>query len=265
MIKLFGGNEYIPLKFWTFPAGERSVRIEDTVAIERYKSFTVDCHYQSSDDLIDLLLLVNAIRNVSANTRLRLEIPYFPYARQDRVMSSGESLSLQVAVSLIKSCGFWQVEVFDPHSDVLQGMFEPGVLLVRTQAELLQPLFEGESNFAIVSPDAGALKKIYKLSEKLGCDAIEGGKVRDVKTGKILKSKLDTFDVSKYSTLVITDDICDGGRTFTELGSVIRAYGFKGSLKLFVTHGVFSQGMTVFEDIFDEVKCVNNMRSIDEI
>ena len=107
MITLYGGNQDIDLKWWTFPGGERSVSITYPNDIIRLKTFTVSCFFEGSNDLIDMLLLVNAIRNISNTTRLRLFIPYFPFARQDRVMSTGEPLSLQVAVQLIKLCNFY--------------------------------------------------------------------------------------------------------------------------------------------------------------
>lgn len=250
------------VNFWNFPAGERGVRVNELNSdlFTNTTTVTVHVNYTSDQDFVDMLLVVNALRNMGVSD-LQLVIPYFPYARQDRVMVSGESLSLQVAVSFVKMCNFDRVFVQDPHSDVLQGMFEPGKLRVITQDKLLStPIqIKAKQNYALLSPDAGALKKVYKLAQTLNCDVIEAGKVRDVKTGNIVRTKVDDFDKSAYDTLVIVDDIIDGGRTFIELARVVRGLGYKGKLMLFATHGIFSQGKKVLEDVFDCVFVINDM------
>ena len=146
MITLFNRTEDSPIevKFWSFPGGERGCKIEledESLLLEEEHVFLIRMDFRSSDDLIDLLLLNNAIRNMfvlAGKIDLVLHIPYFPYARQDRVMSPGESLSLQVAVDLIKSCDPYTVIVHDPHSDVLAGMFKPGQLIIVPQEHLIE-------------------------------------------------------------------------------------------------------------------------------
>lgn len=261
MIKLWGGNKNIELNFWTFPGGERNVKIVDPEEILRFKSFTVICDYRGSNDLIDMLLLVNAVRNVSRFTQLRLFMPYFPFARQDRVMTVGEPFALQVAANLIRSCNFTEIEVWDPHSDVLAGMFDPGTLLIRTQWELWEKsLFsEYDRNDILISPDAGALKKIYKLAGKTGLRVVEATKIRDVSTGNIVETKIDVAALETASRCYIIDDICDGGRTFIELAKVIRNGGYTGELELCVTHGIFSKGKEILNEYFDAVTALNDM------
>lgn len=267
MITLYGGNQNIDLKWWTFPGGERSVSITYPNDIIRLKSFTVQCVFQGSNDLIDILLLVNAIRHISSTTRLRLRIPYFPFARQDRVMSPGEPLSLQVAVQLIKSCNFSEVEVWDPHSDVLAGMFEPGTLIIKKQAECIKYyISEDINNTYLVSPDTGALKKIYVLAKETNLPVVEASKVRDVKTGEITGTKVDLSTVAEclHPTFIIVDDICDGGRTFIELAKEIRkVYGRFCDIKLIVTHGIFSKGLIVFSGLINKVYAFHNMSNFD--
>lgn len=97
MITLFNRTEDSPIevKFWSFPAGERGCRIEledESLLLEEEHVFLIRVDFRSSDDLIDLLLLNNAIRNMfvlASKIDLVVHIPYFPYARQDRVMSPG--------------------------------------------------------------------------------------------------------------------------------------------------------------------------------
>lgn len=255
MITLFGGNKTLELQWWTFPGGERNVKIIDVEEVSRFGSFTIRCDYRSSNDLIDMLLLVNAIRNVDRNVRLRLHIPYFPFARQDRVMTVGEPFALQVAVNLIKSCNFTEVEVWDPHSDVLAGMFEPGTLKIVPQEDLIK--LDPPVAACIVSPDAGALKKVYKVAAKNGnLPVICATKVRDVSTGEIVATEVPA-DIALYDKVYIVDDICDGGRTFIELAKMIKMLNPRASITLYVTHGIFSKGVDVLKQYIDNVYAVN--------
>lgn len=256
MIALFGGNRDITLQWWTFPGGERNVKIVDPGEIERFGAFTVRCVFRSSDDLIDMLLLVNAIRNVNRNTKLRLFIPYFPFARQDRVMTPGEPFALQVMVNIIKSCNFNEIEVWDPHSDVLSGMFDPGVLKIVPQEDLVR--IGPDIDACIVSPDAGALKKIYKVAKRVNLPVVEANKVRDVETGQIIKTKIDD-DIKNYTKAYIVDDICDGGKTFVELAKVMRDKNPSINIVLHVTHGIFSKGRDVILQQINKIICINEM------
>lgn len=262
MVKLYGGNEYIDLKWWKFPAGERGVKILDTTALHRYKYFTIEVNFTGSDDLMDMLLLVNACRNEYSKVSLRLCIKYFPYARQDRVMSEGEALAVQVPAQLVNLCNFSDIEVWDPHSSVVEALFPAGTLFIRPQAALLKPLVSPRisSNTALVSPDAGASKKVYALAKLLGCPVIEASKSRDVNTGAITKTNIDFEAISVYNRLIVVDDICDGGKTFEELAKVIKTK-FMGTLGLAVTHGIFSKGMDTLNKYYDFIECANDMRN----
>lgn len=91
------------IKTWNFPAGEVGIRIEDVLVADEYM---VDLHTPNSDEILRMLFLVDAIRRMKPEVRLYLNVPYFPYARQDRVMQTGESHSLKVIADLINSCGF---------------------------------------------------------------------------------------------------------------------------------------------------------------
>lgn len=261
----------VELKWWTFPGGERNVKIVGLEDIDGRDLF-MKCDFKSSDDLIDMMLLVNAIRNVTiighTPPDIFLEIQYFPFARQDRVMTKGEPFALQVVVQIINSCKFKQIEVWDPHSDVLAGMFEPGVLHIVPQwmlwaGKIMQN--KGDWTAALVSPDAGAQKKIYKLAalikeasyDRVILPVVEASKRRDTLTGEIVETVI-TGDLDQFEMLFIVDDICDGGKTFVELAKAIRLKGYTGELVLCVTHGIFSKGIEPLS-VYDKVYTLNNM------
>ena len=267
MVKIFGGNECLKLKQWTFPAGERGVTVLDINKVLAYKNFTIMVNYEGNNDLIDMLLLVNAIRNISSSVSLRLCIPYFPYSRQDRVAAPGDAFALQIAVEMIKSCNFWEVETWDAHSDVLAGMFPPGVLTNVPQHTLILKEYSFDTypktTTALVSPDAGASKKIYQLATRIGLPVIEASKIRDTSTGDIRGCRI--ADTAKYTNLIIIDDICDGGATFISLYNAIkdaRNSTEKLSVDLITTHGIYSKGKELLYTYFNSISCINDMQRI---
>lgn len=276
-VKFIGAHGSVDclLKPWTFPGGERNVKF--LTPITTCGRYEIKCLFKSSDDLVDLLMVTNALRHAGV-TEISLNIPYFPFARQDRVMTDGEPFALQAVVDVIKMLNFTSVSVEDPHSDVLAGMFPAGMLKVKPQHTLWAGVIGKELRIdesrvyddmapsypkpCLVSPDAGALKKIYKLAKELELPVVEAGKQRNVATGEIVSTTIDANEVAKYQTFFIVDDICDGGRTFIELAKVIRPANTTAKLVLCVTHGIFSKGKEVLTDVFDEVMCINDLSKV---
>ncbi len=113
----------------------------------------------------------------------------------------------------------------------------------------------------LVSPDGGALKKIYKLSEHLaGMPVVECGKTRDVLTGKLSGFKVYADNLDGASCLVV-DDICDGGGTFTGLAEALKSKG-AGQLFLAVSHGIFSKGVDVLTGYYDHIYTTTSIKEI---
>ena len=255
-------------KFWTFPGGERSVKLTPTSGL-RPDPIEVLMNFQGSDDLIDMILATNALRHMYGHDiKIDLTVPYFPFSRQDRVMTEGESFGLQSADDIIKMCNFNSVTTWDIHSDVAGAMFPPGVFRNIPQEDLWAGMIKDNlvsGKTVIISPDAGALKKIYKVAKATNLPVVEAKKIRDVATGQIVDTQIDSTQLDSVSNAIIVDDICDGGRTFVELAKVIRASEcFKGKLILCVTHGIFSKGVGELSglDIFDEIYTMNNINNV---
>lgn len=261
-VSVWVDGEKLSMESWTFPAGERNIRLEDTEQLSDTAA-TVECLYSGSDDLIDIILATNALRNINPGIDITLYIPYFPFARQDRVMTPGEANALQAIAQVINSLNFTLVKCLDAHSDVLPALFQPGRLRNIPQWDLweyrIASMNTEYSRPALVSPDNGASKKIYKLAHMLGWPVIEAGKQRNPVNGEITGSTVSSFDTDQFDTLYVVDDICDGGRTFIELAKVIRNTGYTGSLTLCTTHGIYSSGREVLYDHYSTVSCIINL------
>lgn len=267
-VNLYGANKEIEVKWWSFPGGERGCKITDPLEIERYKRFSIKVKFQTSDDLIDILLLVDACRSITKYVNLRLEILYFPYARQDRVCSAGEPFSLRVITQIIKMCDFDTIEIWDPHSDVLEALFPAGCLTVMRQWDLAQAVLEPKltnelmrKQTALVAPDAGSLKKIFHLGKNMKLPVIACSKLRDIETGKIIGTSIPSIPEGLENFWVI-DDICDGGATFIELAKSFQTSRYLNEnhqLNLLVTHGIFSKGKDILKMHYNEVLAINSL------
>lgn len=236
-----------------FPAGEIGVKLTSRRG-EVSGTVRVTAFLQNSDDIMALLLTVDALRREHPKCNdIELTLPYIPYARQDRVCNEGESLSISVMASLINSCDFSRVYVYDPHSDVAPALIKNCTVI--PQEDIFSKLFYFWDITYIVAPDAGAYKKAHKFASKMGAaGVIVCNKIRDTKTGKItgLSCSEDVTD----KVLFVLDDICDGGRTFIEVSNLLR--GKAASIFLGVTHGIFSKGVDVVADAYDGVYTTNS-------
>ncbi len=246
---------------WTFPAGERGVRVE--LGYHGSMGFQVRLNFKNSDSIIDMLLTVDAIRREYGSVPITLYAPYFPYARQDRKMQAGESHSLKVIADLVNSCKFTEVKVVDPHSNVLEALVDNLVIVPQfeaAEAVLDSETFSPRTYDYLIAPDAGAMKKIYKLSERYEVPVICAHKKREVSTGKITHTTLTPEDFQKLSggdkRVLVVDDICDGGATFINLAVALPSDCKKD---LYVTHGIFSKGKVELYQHYENILCYNDM------
>lgn len=261
MIKYRTGFTTTHVAVSKFPGGEVKVDINvgSAPSSKTVESIRVDASLQTSDDIIALLLTVDALRRHFPRAEMDLWMPYMPYARQDRPCVNGEALSMAVMGSLINSCGFSTVLTLDAHSDVASAVIRNCENM--PQSSIFKRLVDNFTDYYIVAPDAGAYKKAHSLATYLGAKGVIcANKVRNVATGKI--EGVQVLGHVKGLKLLVADDICDGGKTFTELATVLRAQE-PAALKLAVTHGLFTKGLEVLTDVgmYDKVYTTNSYHS----
>lgn len=247
-----GLNRRVKVERWQFAGGEEHVRLY-TEPLGFDEVVHVTAHLRSSADVMALLLVTDALRRIGAQ-RIWLDVPYLPYARQDRVCASGEALSLRVFCDLINSQGYEWVTVWDAHSDVATALLKRGVN-VGPEEFLESTRLIDWSRTKLVAPDAGALKKTAAVAKYFHTTFIRADKTRDAVTGEITGTVVHGDHVGDRDLLIV-DDICDGGRTFIELARELRKLT-TGRVMLYVTHGIFSRGTEVFDGLIDRVFCAN--------
>lgn len=254
-VKLSVNHMPVELKIWKFPAGEIGVRVIDP-SLLRSGIHDITMNFESNDDLFVVAQLVNILKPWRKSSELTLSCGYMPYARQDRRMTYGEANAMKVVAQFINTLGFDHVDILDPHSDVVEATIDN--LFIMEQHEALLEFAEYiPNNTILVSPDAGALKKIYKAAKALEMDVVCATKVRDVSTGQITSTKVECEHIGNKDFLIV-DDICDGGRTFIELAKVLKPLT-DGKIYLYITHGIFSAGYEELEKHFEKIFVANMM------
>lgn len=242
MLKLVGNGAFE--KFY-YPCGEVQIRIKD---YDPFKEVKIEFEFEENEEVIQLLFLVDALRRASLKIN-GLYMPYIPYSRQDRVCSTGDSFSLKVFADIINGLNI-PVYVLDPHSDVAYAVFDD--LRVVPQSSIFSSYLPSPNQFWLISPDGGALKKIYTLADvSKPRGVIICNKVRNALTGEITGVTVHSDNLLGLDCYIV-DDICDGGRTFTEIARVLKTKNC-GKIVLMVTHGFFTKGMGVFDGLIDEI------------
>lgn len=197
------------------------------------------------NDFMLLAQLVEAVRHQTDVLVSHLDLPWLPWARQDRHMVSGDSFALKVFASQLNTLKFDKVNVLDPHSDAAAAAIDNFVAIPQEvclmQSASLSRLFQ-QNALMLVAPDAGSLKKIDAVARAAGVEQyVILSKKRDVASGSLTGFALLAGDV-RGRDLLIVDDLCDAGGTFIGSAQVLRDAGAR-SVSLYVTHGIFSKGV----------------------
>jgi len=274
-----------------FPDGQQSVTLEGdgrgNFSFLEDSEVLIQSRLNSFLDLELILCATQALKELQLKIGISLSVPYFLGARSDRKFGEGGFNYIKSVIApIINSQEYESVWVLDPHSDVLEACinnFRKG-----TNSELfgfaleqlvidewrkttedwsfgfwLERVWVKNQNIVLVSPDAGAYKKVFDVAKEFEIERIvTATKVRDLKTGQIIRTEIPTLDQHNDLKYVIVDDICDGGRTFIELAKAIKASRPTAEIYLVVTHGIFSAGYAELGKYFNGIYCTNSVKDI---
>lgn len=246
-----------------FAAGENHVKFKVGPIREilhgDVEAVTINYSYTGDNSILTLLQATDALKRMGAK-KIDLVIPYFPGARQDRVCDTGEALSVKIYADLINSQKYNQVTIFDPHSEVTPALLDNvkvvdncefvkhalrDIETIYRDELMAQSFFKDQfytnggifdsekfkTPLVLVSPDGGALKKVFKLSAYLGgLEVVRADKTRDTKTGKLGSPTVYADDLSG-KICCIADDISSFGGTFKALAVELKK---KGAAKIYL-------------------------------
>jgi ribose-phosphate pyrophosphokinase len=168
-----------------------------------------------------------------------LIVPYLPYGRQDKEVSNGASFALQTFKDILYHRGVCCIKTFDAHS--------ASDMVYSTQpTDFHKSIFNHD---VVCFPDKGAAVR-YGTGQAFGnSPIIFCEKVRNQQTGEITGLKLNsgTPDLLFNKSILIVDDICDGGMTFIKVAELLKTFQPQ-QIDLAVSHGLFSKGKHVLQE-----------------
>lgn len=272
MIKLLLNNVEVNVNHKRFPDMATGIEIQGQIPLRVEYAF-IDARLSGVDSpndlFFDIAQTVDVVRNINNRARIVLHLPYIPYARQDRRMTRNDSFSLKVFAKLLNTLEVDKVIALDTHSDVtsmIDNLFVVGQERIMGISEVSHALTV--DNPLIVAPDIGAVKKIHKVVSALNLaeSPVIMDKEREPSTGVIGNHKIISgADRVEGRNCLIVDDICDGGRTFISAATELKAAG-AASVNLYVTHGIFSQGVTaLFDGGISKVFTTDSIKDIVEM
>jgi len=215
------------------PDSEIHVMIDE--AVRDQDVFLVQpCPAPVNDHLMELLLYLDAFRRASAH-QINVVIPYFPYARQDRMAKGREAVSARVVANLLENQGASRVMFVDIHNQAIQGFFNVQVDPVSAIPVLANYFTKPEfANAAIVSPDVGRANVAGKYAEMLNLPLV------------IMHKRRVNFQETKATHVVgdikgrmpiIVDDMIASGSVLKQIDSLY-AQGAEGKTWFAITHPV---------------------------
>ena len=257
---------YYP-KTFEFPAGEVQVNVSQNEIdlLEEVSTIMVTSRITSSRHAMELFMILDALTHEFENlTRLWLYLPYLPYSRQDRVCADGEASGLETFMNQLMTTKVDRIFTNDVHNLEAYKEFGQGFdnvhsttalfMIASYNEDLDADLLEGR--YTLVCPDKGAEQRVLEVADHYKCNVVMGKKKRDPKTGKITEISVADKDLTGQRLLII-DDICDGGGTFLGLAEKLKEKN-PARIDLYVTHGIFSKGLDVFDGLIDHIYTTNS-------
>ena len=237
LAKRIAKNFGIPMGNVTFSHysdGEFQPSFEESVRGSRI--FIVGSTHPSSDNLMEMLLMLDAAKRASAR-HITAVIPYFGWARQDRKDKPRVPIGAKMIAKLLETAGVTRIITMDLHADQIQGFFEKPVdhLFAST---IFVPYIESLKleNLTIASPDMGGSKRAYAYSKFLSSDVVICYKQRQ-KANVI--SHMELIGEVKGKNVVLVDDMVDTAGTLAKAAELMIERGAL-SVRAVCTHGILS-------------------------
>ena len=249
------------LQITRFSDGEFAVSYEES--IRGRDIFLVQSTFPNSDNLMELLLMIDAAKRASA-AKVIAVIPYFGWARQDRKDKPRVSIGAKLVANMLQTAGADRVITVDLHADQIQGFFDIPVDHIYG-SNVLAPYIASLNlkKLIVASPDVGGSKRASNFAKKLHTMTD-----REVPMVICYKNRPDFNKVSEIRVLgdvygkdvVLFDDIADTAGTLCKAAEVMRDGGAK-SVRAVVTHGVFSGNacQRIEESALEEIICTDSL------
>lgn len=217
-----------------FADGEFSVSYEES--IRGHQVFLVQSTFPSSDNLMELLLMIDAAKRASARSIVAV-IPYFGWARQDRKDKPRVSIGAKLIADMLSAAGISRLITMDLHADQIQGFFNVPVDHLYASAIFIEYIKKmDKENLVVATPDVGGTKRASSYAKYLGIPMVICYKLRK-KANEISEMQI-IGDVEGMDVLLV-DDIVDTAGTITKAADLMIASGAR-SVRALASHAVMS-------------------------
>lgn len=217
-----------------FADGEFSVSYEES--IRGRLVFLIQSTFPNSDNLMELLLMIDAAKRASAKSIIAV-IPYFGWARQDRKDKPRVSIGAKLIADMLSTAGINRLITMDLHADQIQGFFNVPVDHLYASGVFVDYMKTfNQDNLVIATPDVGGTKRASAYAKFLGCPMVICYKIR--KKAKEISDMQIIGDVAGMDVLLI-DDIVDTAGTMTKAADLMMQNG-ANSVRAIASHAVMS-------------------------
>ncbi|MHA6248963.1 ribose-phosphate pyrophosphokinase [Pontibacter sp. CAU 1760] len=229
------GTKLGDLTISSFSDGEIGVHFNESV--RGAEVFIVQSTFPPSDNLMELMLLVDAAKRASAH-KVIVVMPYYGYARQDRKDKPRVAIGSKVVANAIQSCGADRLMTCDLHAGQIQGFFDIPVDHLDGSAifvPYLRSLNLG-NDLIFASPDVGGVVRTRSFAKNFGAEMVVCDKHR--KRANEIASMQVIGDVEGMD-VVLVDDMVDTAGTITKAAGLLKEKGAK-SVRAIATHPILS-------------------------
>lgn len=247
--KIFSGTgsqylaEKIAMKFGE-PLGKVNIQrfsdgeigVEFTESIRGRFVFLIQSTFSPTDNLMELLLMIDAAKRASAYKVIAV-IPYYGFARQDRKDRPRVAIGSKLIANMIVAAGADRIITMDLHAPQIQGYFDIPVDHLESSAIFI-PYIENLrlENLTFAAPDVGSANRIREIATFFECEMVICDKHR--KRANEIASMVLIGDVTGRDVVLI-DDICDTGGTLAKSAALMKEKGAR-SVRALCTHPVLS-------------------------
>lgn len=228
------GCELGKLQITHFADGEFAVSYEES--IRGRDVFLIQSTFPNSDNLMELLLMIDAAKRASAKSIIAV-IPYFGWARQDRKDKPRVSIAAKLVADMLSVAGIDRLITMDLHADQEQGFFNVPVDHLYASSVML-PYIQSLhlENLVIATPDVGGSKRASTYSKYLNCPMVLCDKKREKAN---VVASMQIIGNVKDANVILVDDMVDTAGTITKAADLMKANGAK-SVRAIASHGVMS-------------------------
>lgn len=232
------GIELGKMKVERFADGEFEVCFEES--IRGAQVYLVQSTFPSCDNLMELLLMIDAAKRASAESVIAV-LPYFGWARQDRKDKPRVSIAAKLVADLLSAAGINRLITMDLHADQIQGFFNVPVDHLYASSIFI-PYIQSLKlkDMVIASPDVGGAKRANSYAKYFDVPLVLCHKTR-AKANVV--EKMTVIGDVKDKNVVLIDDIVDTAGTITKSADLLLEYGAK-SVRALCSHPVMSDPAT---------------------